>query len=150
VSLYGLLDALSAAVAGIVPATAPGLAFTLVEFPSEGELLQESDRVPSRAVYVQEGAPIDTGLVSGDPIDEASYGITIAVLYREADFAGAAYRAAVEDAVNIISTIRPQAVWASQANDVAVYPDTQVEDIGDVDRVTGRILRVRMTARVSV
>ena len=149
-SLYGLLDALSAAVVGIVPATAPGLAFTLVDFPSEGELLQESDRVPSRAVYVQEGPPIDTGLVSGDPIDEASYGITIAVLYREADFAGSAYRAAVEDAVNIISTIRPQSVWASQANDVAVFPDTQVEDIGDTDRVTGRVLRVRATVRVSV
>ena len=149
-SLYGLLDAISGAILGIAPTTAPRLPFSLVDFPSEGELLQESDRVPSRALYIQEGAPIDTGLVSGDPIDEASYSVLITVLYREADFAGQAFRAAVEDATSIISTIRPQSVWASQANDVAVFPDTQVEDIGDTDRVTGRVLRVRATVRVSV
>lgn len=149
-SLYGLLDALGAAVCGIVPTTAPGLPFSLVDAASEAELVQESDRIPSRSVYIQEGPPIDTGLVSGDPIDEASYGITVTVLYREADYSGQAYRAAVEDAVAIISTLRPQAVWASESNDLAIYPDTVVEDLGDVDRVTGRVLRVRMTTRVSV
>lgn len=150
-SVETLVEAMGPLLAALEPTYAPDLRLLMVDgIKSEGELFAESDRVPSRAVYVDAGPIIDTGLVSGDALDEVSQGLTVIVLYRDADLGPLAAWSPTADAALIIGALRPHAFWASHVSDLAVLPDTQVESRGDIDRVTGYVLRVRFTVRVSV
>ena len=68
----------------------------------------------------------------------------------EADLGALAAHAPMTDAGLIMRAIRPHSFWASHVSDLAVLPDTQVETRGDIDRVTGYVLRIRMNVRSSL
>ena len=149
-SVETLVEAMGPLLAALEPVHAPGLRLLVVpDVRSEGELFAESDRVGSRAVYVDWGPVIDTGLVVGDVLDEVSQALTVVVLYRDADLGPLAAWAPTSDAAQIIRALRPHSFWSSHVSDLAVLPDTQVETRGDIDRVTGYVLRIRMNARSS-
>ena len=151
VSVETLVEAMGPLLAALEPVHAPGLRLLVVpDVRSEGELFAESDRVGSRAVYVDWGPVIDTGLVVGDVLDEVSQALTVVVLYRDADLGPLAAWAPTSDAAQIIRALRPHSFWASHVSDLAVLPDTQVETRGDIDRVTGYVLRVRLNVRSTI
>lgn len=150
-SVQTLVEAMGPLLAAVVPSQAPDLRLLVVDgVRSEGELFAESDRVPSRACYVDVGPVIDTGLVQGDALDEVSQALTVVVLYRDADLGPLAAYAPTSDAALIMGALRLHSFWASHVSDLAVLPDTQVETRGDIDRVTGYVLRVRCNARSSL
>ena len=143
-SVETLVEAMGPLLAALEPSHAPGLRLLVVpEVRSEGELFAESDRVGSRAVYIETGAIIDTGLVQGDALDEVSQALTVVVLYRDADLGPLATWAPTSDAALIMGALRLHSFWASHVSDLAVLPETQVETRGDIDRVTGYVLRIR-------
>jgi hypothetical protein len=151
VSVETLVEAMGPLLAALEPSHAPGLRLLVVpEVRSEGELFAESDRVGSRAVYIETGAIIDTGLVQGDALDEVSQALTVVVLYRDADLGPLATWAPTSDAALIMGALRLHSFWASHVSDLAVLPETQVETRGDIDRVTGYVLRVRLNVRSSI
>jgi hypothetical protein len=151
VSVETLVEAMGPLLAALEPSHAPGLRLLVVpEVRSEGELFAESDRVGSRAVYIETGAIIDTGLVQGDALDEVSQALTVVVLYRDADLGPLATWAPTSDAALIIGALRLHSFWAPHVSDLAVLPETQVETRGDIDRVTGYVLRVRLNVRSSI
>jgi len=151
VSVETLVEAMGPLLAALEPSHAPGLRLLVVpEVRSEGELFAESDRVGSRAVYIETGAIIDTGLVQGDALDEVSQALTVVVLYRDADLGPLATWAPTSDAALIMGALRLHSFWSSHVSDLAVLPETQVETRGDIDRVTGYVLRVRFNVRVSI
>ena len=150
-SVETLVEAMGPLLAALEPSHAPGLRLLVVpEVRSEGELFSESDRVGSRAVYIETGAIIDTGLVQGDALDEVSQALTVVVLYRDADLGPLATWAPTSDAALIIGALRLHSFWAPHVSDLAVLPETQVETRGDIDRVTGYVLRIRCNVRVSI
>ena len=150
-SVETLVEAMGPLLAALEPSHAPGLRLLVVpEVRSEGELFAESDRVGSRAVYIETGAIIDTGLVQGDALDEVSQALTVVVLYRDADLGPLATWAPTSDAALIMGALRLHSFWSSHVSDLAVLPETQVETRGDIDRVTGYVLRVRFNVRVSI
>jgi hypothetical protein len=150
VSVETLVEAMGPLLAALEPSHAPGLRLLVVpEVRSEGELFAESDRVGSRAVYIETGAIIDTGLVQGDALDEVSQALTVVVLYRDADLGPLATWAPTSDAALIMGALRLHSFWSSHVSDLAVLPETQVETRGDIDRVTGYVLRVRLNVRSS-
>ena len=149
-SVETLVEAMGPLLAALEPSHAPGLRLLVVpEVRSEGELFAESDRVGSRAVYIETGAIIDTGLVQGDALDEVSQALTVVVLYRDADLGPLATWAPTSDAALIMGAVRLHSFWSSHVSDLAVLPETQVETRGDIDRVTGYVLRVRLNVRSS-
>jgi hypothetical protein len=151
VSVETLVEAMGPLLAALEPSHAPGLRLLVVpEVRSEGELFAESDRVGSRAVYIETGAIIDTGLVQGDALDEVSQALTVVVLYRDADLGPLATWAPTSDAALIMGAVRLHSFWSSHVSDLAVLPETQVETRGDIDRVTGYVLRIRCNVRVSI
>jgi hypothetical protein len=151
VSVETLVEAMGPLLAALEPSHAPGLRLLVVpEVRSEGELFAESDRVGSRAVYIETGAIIDTGLVQGDALDEVSQALTVVVLYRDADLGPLATWAPTSDAALIVGALRLHSFWSSHVSDLAVLPETQVETRGDIDRVTGYVLRIRCNVRVSI
>jgi hypothetical protein len=151
VSVETLVEAMGPLLAALEPSHAPGLRLLVVpEVRSEGELFAESDRVGSRAVYIETGAIIDTGLVQGDALDEVSQALTVVVLYRDADLGPLATWAPTSDAALIMGALRLHSFWSSHVSDLAVLPETQVETRGDIDRVTGYVLRIRCNVRVSI
>jgi len=151
VSVETLVEAMGPLLAALEPTHAPGLRLLVVpDVRSEGELFAESDRVGSRAVYIETGAIIDTGLVQGDALDEVSQALTVVVLYRDADLGPLATWAPTSDAALIIGALRLHSFWSSHVSDLAVLPETQVETRGDIDRVTGYVLRIRCNVRVSI
>jgi hypothetical protein len=151
VSVETLIEAMGPLLAAVEPYHAQGLRLLVVpDVRSEGELFAESDRVGSRAVYIDVGPVIDTGLVVGDVLDEVSQALTVVVLYRDADLGALAAHAPMTDAGLIMRALRPHSFWSSHVSDLAVLPDTQVETRGDIDRVTGYVLRIRMNARSSI
>lgn len=150
-SVETLVEAMGPLLAALEPSHASGLRLLVVpEVRSEGELFAESDRVGSRAVYIETGAIIDTGLVQGDALDEVSQALTVVVLYRDADLGPLATWAPTSDAALIIGALRLHSFWSSHVSDLAVLPETQVETRGDIDRVTGYVLRIRCNVRVSI
>lgn len=150
-SVETLVEAMGPLLAALEPSHAPGLRLLVVpEVRSEGELFAESDRVGSRAVYIETGAIIDTGLVQGDALDEVSQALTVVVLYRDADLGPLATWAPTSDAALIMGAVRLHSFWSSHVSDLAVLPETQVETRGDIDRVTGYVLRIRCNVRVSI
>ena len=150
-SVETLVEAMGPLLAALEPSHAPGLRLLVVpEVRSEGELFAESDRVGSRAVYIEAGAIIDTGLVQGDALDEVSQALTVVVLYRDADLGPLATWAPTSDAALIMGALRLHSFWSSHVSDLAVLPETQVETRGDIDRVTGYVLRIRFNVRVSI
>lgn len=150
-SVETLVEAMEPLLAALEPSHAPGLRLLVVpEVRSEGELFAESDRVGSRAVYIETGAIIDTGLVQGDALDEVSQALTVVVLYRDADLGPLATWAPTSDAALIMGALRLHSFWSSHVSDLAVLPETQVETRGDIDRVTGYVLRIRCNVRVSI
>ena len=150
-SVETLVEAMGPLLAALEPSHAPGLRLLVVpEVRSEGELFAESDRLGSRAVYIETGAIIDTGLVQGDALDEVSQALTVVVLYRDADLGPLATWAPTSDAALIIGALRLHSFWSSHVSDLAVLPETQVETRGDIDRVTGYVLRIRCNVRVSI
>lgn len=150
-SVETLVEAMGPLLAALEPSHAPGLRLLVVpEVRSEGELFAESDRVGSRAVYIETGAIIDTGLVQGDALDEVSQALTVVVLYRDADLGPLATWAPTSDAALIVGALRLHSFWSSHVSDLAVLPETQVETRGDIDRVTGYVLRIRCNVRVSI
>lgn len=150
-SVETLVEAMGPLLAALEPSHAPGLRLLVVpEIRSEGELFAESDRVGSRAVYIETGAIIDTGLVQGDALDEVSQALTVVVLYRDADLGPLATWAPTSDAALIMGALRLHSFWSSHVSDLAVLPETQVETRGDIDRVTGYVLRIRCNVRVSI
>lgn len=150
-SVETLVEAMGPLLAALEPSHAPGLRLLVVpEVRSEGELFAESDRVGSRAVYIETGAIIDTGLVQGDALDEVSQALTVVVLYRDADLGPLATWAPTSDAALIMGALRLHSFWSSHVSDLAVLPETQVETRGDIDRVTGYVLRIRCNVRVSI
>ena len=150
-SVETLVEAMGPLLAALEPTHAPGLRLLVVpDVRSEGELFAESDRVGSRAVYVDVGPVIDTGLVVGDVLDEVSQALTVVVLYRDADLGALAAHAPMTDAGLIMRALRPHSFWASHVSDLAVLPDTQVETRGDIDRVTGYVLRIRLNVRSTI
>ena len=150
-SVETLVEAMGPLLAALEPSHAPGLRLLVVpEVRSEGELFAESDRVGSRAVYIETGAIIDTGLVQGDALDEVSQALTVVVLYRDADLGPLATWAPTSDAALIMGALRLHSFWSSHVSDLAVLPETQVETRGDIDRVTGYVLRIRFNVRVSI
>jgi len=151
VSVETLVEAMGPLLAALEPSHAPGLRLLVVpEVRSEGELFAESDRLGSRAVYIETGAIIDTGLVQGDALDEVSQALTVVVLYRDADLGPLATWAPTSDAALIMGALRLHSFWSSHVSDLAVLPETQVETRGDIDRVTGYVLRIRCNVRVSI
>lgn len=149
-SLPDLISALGAAVAGIVPTTAPGIRFALYDnVTSEADLLGLVTVAAQRSTYIGAGPPVDTGLVFGDVLDEVAHALQVTVLYRigEMPDAEAVMR---EDAVAIMRALRPASVWGAYANDVAVLPDTSAEVLADGQQDFARVLRVSLTARVTV
>jgi hypothetical protein len=151
VSVETLVEAMGPLLAALEPSHAPGLRLLVVpEVRSEGELFAESDRVGSRAVYIETGAIIDTGLVQGDALDEVSQALTVVVLYRDADLGPLATWAPTSDAALIMGALRLHSFWSSHVSDLAVLPETQVETRGDIDRVTGYVLRVRLNVRSTI
>ena len=150
-SVETLVEAMGPLLAALEPSHAPGLRLLVVpEVRSEGELFAESDRVGSRAVYIETGAIIDTGLVQGDALDEVSQALTVVVLYRDADLGPLATYAPTSDAALIMGALRLHSFWSSHVSDLAVLPETQVETRGDIDRVTGYVLRVRLNVRSTI
>ncbi len=150
-SVETLVEAMGPLLAALEPSHAPGLRLLVVpEVRSEGELFAESDRVGSRAVYIETGAIIDTGLVQGDALDEVSQALTVVVLYRDADLGPLATWAPTSDAALIMGALRLHSFWSSHVSDLAVLPETQVETRGDIDRVTGYVLRVRLNVRSTI
>ena len=75
-SLPDLISALGAAVAGIVPTTAPGIRFALYDnVTSEADLLGLVTVAAQRSTYIGAGPPVDTGLVFGDVLDEVAHAL---------------------------------------------------------------------------
>jgi hypothetical protein len=149
-SIGGLLAAIGDALAAIVPTTAPGVRFVVYDqLTSESDLLGLVTVAAQRSVYVGAGAPVDTGLIAGDTVDEVAHALQVTVLYRIGEMPDAE-TAMREDAVAIMRALRPASVWASHANDVAVLPDTTSEILSDEQQDYARVLRVQLTARVTV
>jgi hypothetical protein len=149
-SIAGLLDSIADALSAIVPTTAPGVRFVVHDqLTSEADMLGLVTVAAQRSAYIGASAPVDTGLVYGDTVDEVSHALTVTVLYRIGEMPDAE-GAMREDAVAIMRALRPASVWAAHANDVAVLPDTSSEVLSDEQQDFARVLRVQLTARIPV